>query len=158
MKKRVYIETTIPSFYFEPRSDPEMVARRDWTRRWWADAGVRYELVTSVAVLEELSRAGRVRGSTRLLATHRAPAVGTHRCGRGGDRPGLRRAPRHAPRLCRRRAPPGFGVPVSVRFSRHLELQPPRERKQVRPHQTNQHATEALRAGPRYTTGADRRR
>jgi len=56
MKKRVYIETTIPSFYFEPRSDPEMVARRAWTRRWWNDATGRYELVTSVAVVEELSR------------------------------------------------------------------------------------------------------
>jgi predicted nucleic acid-binding protein len=56
MKKRVYIETTIPSFYFESRSDPEMAARRVWTRRWWNDAAGRYELVTSVAVVEELSR------------------------------------------------------------------------------------------------------
>jgi len=35
MKPRVYIETTIPSFYFETRSTPEMVARRQWTRHWW---------------------------------------------------------------------------------------------------------------------------
>jgi predicted nucleic acid-binding protein len=56
MAKRVYIETTIPSFYFEARSEPDMVARREWTRRWWQDAGGRYELVTSVAVVEELSR------------------------------------------------------------------------------------------------------
>ena len=56
MKKRVYIETTIPSFYFEARVDAEMVARREWTRRWWQDAGDRYELVTSAAVIEELSR------------------------------------------------------------------------------------------------------
>ena len=56
MKKRVYIETTIPSFYFELRSDPEMVARREWTRTWWEDAAGRYELVTSAAVVEELSR------------------------------------------------------------------------------------------------------
>lgn len=54
MKKRVYIETTIPSFYFEPRPEPEMVARREWTRLWWSDAPQAYELVTSVAVLEEL--------------------------------------------------------------------------------------------------------
>ncbi len=58
MKKRVYVETTIPSFYFELRSDPEIVARREWTRRWWEEAGDRYELVTSVAVIEELSRGG----------------------------------------------------------------------------------------------------
>ena len=56
MAKRIYIETTIPSFYFEARSAPEMVARRIWTRRWWEDAGARFELVTSAAVLEELSR------------------------------------------------------------------------------------------------------
>lgn len=58
MKKRVYIETTIPSFYFESRLEPEMVARREWTRRWWGetDAGNRYDVVTSAAVVEELSR------------------------------------------------------------------------------------------------------
>ncbi|MFQ5664709.1 MAG: type II toxin-antitoxin system VapC family toxin [Terriglobia bacterium] len=56
MTKRVYIETTIPSFYFESRSEPDMVARREWTRRWWGDVGVRYEVVTSEAVVEELSR------------------------------------------------------------------------------------------------------
>ena len=32
MRKRVYIETTIPSFYYEVRSTPDMVARRAWTR------------------------------------------------------------------------------------------------------------------------------
>jgi predicted nucleic acid-binding protein len=56
MMKRIYIETTIPSFYFEARSEADMVARREWTRRWWRDAGTRYELVTSVAVLDELAR------------------------------------------------------------------------------------------------------
>ncbi|MFH1572667.1 MAG: type II toxin-antitoxin system VapC family toxin [Acidobacteriota bacterium] len=60
MRRRVYIETTIPIFYFEPRSEPEMVARRSWTRRWWdeAVAADKYEVVTSVAVIEELSRGG----------------------------------------------------------------------------------------------------
>jgi len=35
-----------------------MVARREWTRRWWGEtaAGDRYEVVTSAAVVEELSR------------------------------------------------------------------------------------------------------
>jgi len=33
-----------------------MVARRVWTRRWWVGAGDEYELVTSAAVVEELSR------------------------------------------------------------------------------------------------------
>ena len=56
MNKRVYVETTIPSFYFEGRSEPEMAARRDWTRRWWQDAETDYELVTSAAVIDELSQ------------------------------------------------------------------------------------------------------
>ncbi len=30
---RAYVETSIPSFYFEARSEPEMVARCMWTRQ-----------------------------------------------------------------------------------------------------------------------------
>jgi predicted nucleic acid-binding protein len=54
-KPRVYVETTIPSFYHETRIGPDIVARRDWTRQWWSDAPERYELVTSPAVLDELA-------------------------------------------------------------------------------------------------------
>lgn len=54
MNRRVYIETTIPSFYYEVRSEPEMVARRAWTREWWDDRRWRFDLVTSVAVSHEL--------------------------------------------------------------------------------------------------------
>lgn len=54
MNRRVYIETTIPSFYHEPRSEPDMVARRDWTRAWWDDHRTGFELLTSAAVLDEL--------------------------------------------------------------------------------------------------------
>jgi hypothetical protein len=28
MRKRVYIETTIPSFYYEVRKEPEMIAQK----------------------------------------------------------------------------------------------------------------------------------
>lgn len=51
---RVYVETTIPSSYHDTRTDPESVERRESTRRWWADAPDRYELLTSEAVLDEL--------------------------------------------------------------------------------------------------------
>ena len=54
MKPRVYVETTIPSFYHEARPEPDMVARRQWTRDWWEQTGGGYSLVTSVAVLDEL--------------------------------------------------------------------------------------------------------
>lgn len=56
MRPRIYVETSIPSFYFEKRDEPEMAARRIWTREWWAEAVQRYDLVTSVAVLDELGR------------------------------------------------------------------------------------------------------
>ena len=54
--RRIYVETTIPSFYFEVRSQPTMVSRRLWTREWFdATEGID-QLVTSSAVLEELER------------------------------------------------------------------------------------------------------
>jgi hypothetical protein len=56
MKAKVYVETTIPSFYHETRSEPDMVARRQWTQQWWESASDDYELVTSIAVLEELAQ------------------------------------------------------------------------------------------------------
>jgi hypothetical protein len=51
---RVYIETTILSFYYEVRTEPEMIARRNWTRDWWDSRRQAYQLVTSVAVIDEL--------------------------------------------------------------------------------------------------------
>lgn len=52
---RVYVETTIPSFYHDERPSPDIVARQAWTRQWWDGVGARYERVTSVAVLDELA-------------------------------------------------------------------------------------------------------
>lgn len=56
MKKIVYVETSIPSFYQEIRTEPEMIARRNWTREWWDNQREHYQLVTSMAVIEELER------------------------------------------------------------------------------------------------------
>ena len=63
---RAYVETTIPSFYREARTAPDVVARREWTRRWWTTAPGRYELVTSPAVLDELSGGDPSRVAERL--------------------------------------------------------------------------------------------
>lgn len=54
MKPSVYIETSIPSFYYEVRTRSDMVARRDWTREWWGEHLPAYDGYTSEAVLEEL--------------------------------------------------------------------------------------------------------
>lgn len=54
MKPTVYIETTIPSFYWETRTDSESVAMKDWTREWWDGPRMLCDCWTSVAVVEEL--------------------------------------------------------------------------------------------------------
>ncbi len=54
MNRRVYIETTIPSFYHEVRTEPEMLARCAWTCEWWDEHRSEFDLVTSEAVIEEL--------------------------------------------------------------------------------------------------------
>jgi predicted nucleic acid-binding protein len=53
---RIYIETTIPSFYYEVRTQPDMVARRMWTREWFDTDSKNHELVTSATVLMELEQ------------------------------------------------------------------------------------------------------
>src|SRR5437588_2588154 len=55
MKPRAYVETTIPSFYHEARTAPDILARREWTRQWWTTAAERFELVTNPAALDEVS-------------------------------------------------------------------------------------------------------
>ncbi|MBD2144908.1 MAG: PIN domain-containing protein [Sphaerospermopsis kisseleviana] len=56
MKSKIYIETSIPSFYYEIRTEPDMIARKEWTRFWWNTVRQQYEVVTSIAVLDELNK------------------------------------------------------------------------------------------------------
>lgn len=56
MIKYVYIETSIPSFYYNIRTDAKNVARTHWTQQWWDIERNNYELVTSSAVIQELSQ------------------------------------------------------------------------------------------------------
>lgn len=59
MRPRVYIETTIPSFYHAGRTDVENAAKQIITRRWWRDERSDFRLVTSVATVNELQQSGR---------------------------------------------------------------------------------------------------
>ena len=52
----VYIETTIPSFYYTLRTDVESLARQSWTRKWWEQYADQCILVSSTAVIEELRK------------------------------------------------------------------------------------------------------
>ena len=54
---KVYIETTIPSFYFETRTDARTIAWRESTRLWWDVHRLGYEIVSSNIVLRELRNA-----------------------------------------------------------------------------------------------------
>ncbi len=53
-KPTVYIETSVPSFYHETRSEPEFVAMKNWTRLWWDNRKEGYLCYTSEAVFNEL--------------------------------------------------------------------------------------------------------
>jgi predicted nucleic acid-binding protein len=75
VKPRVYVETTVPSFYHEVRTAPDIVARRDWTRLWWSGAAERYELVTSLAVIEEVSQGQQDRIEERLELLRGLPVL-----------------------------------------------------------------------------------
>lgn len=77
IRPRVYVETTIPSTFHETRTAPDIVARRDWTRRWNCPKGSSMPIETAEAeagagggaatdpVIEEI-RAIRRRISERL--------------------------------------------------------------------------------------------
>ena len=62
----VYIETTIPSLYFDDRSDAKTIARREWTRNWWDKHRQRYRLYIGAPVIEELSRGAHPQKSEKL--------------------------------------------------------------------------------------------
>jgi predicted nucleic acid-binding protein len=74
-RPRAYVETTIPSFYHEVRTAPDIVARREWTRQWWGMAPHRYELVTSAPVLDELAGGVTERSSERLALVRQLPIL-----------------------------------------------------------------------------------
>ncbi|MEW6236793.1 MAG: type II toxin-antitoxin system VapC family toxin [Candidatus Omnitrophota bacterium] len=74
-KPRVYVETSIPSFYHELRTTPDVVARRDWTRLWWNTAPAKYDLVTSPAVINELSAGVPERSAERLSLVRDLPLL-----------------------------------------------------------------------------------
>lgn len=56
MKPTIYIETTIPSYYYNTRTDAELRVLSKWMRDWWDHWRKGYQLVSSVAVIEELQR------------------------------------------------------------------------------------------------------
>ncbi|MBL8875840.1 MAG: hypothetical protein JNM86_08605 [Phycisphaerae bacterium] len=74
----VYIETTIPSFYFETRKHPTIVAWHLSTRRWWDVQRAAYRTLTSGYVIDELrvtpgAKAGKMLAMMEDVACPPAP-------------------------------------------------------------------------------------
>lgn len=75
MSRLIYIETSIPSFYFDTRTAAELRARHNWTVRWWKQRVSGDERVTSAVVLEELERAPEPKSSRCLRLIARLPLL-----------------------------------------------------------------------------------
>ena len=73
MGQLIYVETSIPSFYFETRPAAQMQARREWTREWWDIATLRDDLVTSLGVINELNHTPEPKRSECLQLLDRLP-------------------------------------------------------------------------------------
>ncbi|MDM8521841.1 type II toxin-antitoxin system VapC family toxin [Desulfococcaceae bacterium HSG8] len=67
MKSTVYLETTIPSFYYETRTDAEFVAMRNWTRQWWNERKDNYNCFISIAVMDELENGNHPKKEEKIL-------------------------------------------------------------------------------------------
>jgi hypothetical protein len=73
MKPTVYIETTIPSFYYSERPTPEMIAIRNWTRDWWKTESLNYTLVSSQAVIQELDKGDHLKKREKIAMLKNIP-------------------------------------------------------------------------------------
>lgn len=75
MKPTVYIETTIPSYYYNSRPDAELKVLSKWTREWWDDRRHEYNLVTSAAVLDELGDGNHPLKKEKLALIEKLPLL-----------------------------------------------------------------------------------
>ncbi len=56
IKRSLYLDTTIPSYYYDQRKDLDIRYRRNVTRDWWANEKDSFDLYISELVLVELQR------------------------------------------------------------------------------------------------------
>ena len=73
--KTVYLETSIFSFYYDEREQPNIVARRNWTVDFWEACRQKYLFVTSPAVLVELGRGNKPQKDRAFQLARSLPAV-----------------------------------------------------------------------------------
>src|SRR5258708_34701771 len=75
IRKSVYVETTVPSFYYTLHNDPESIARMHWTRQWWDEYADVFALTTSAAVIDELRRGTSEETEKRILLLENATVL-----------------------------------------------------------------------------------
>jgi predicted nucleic acid-binding protein len=75
MLKHIYIETSIPSLYYDIRTDAETVARTHWTQQWWNIERDNYELVTSSGVIQELSQGNHPNKTKKMALINHLPLL-----------------------------------------------------------------------------------
>jgi predicted nucleic acid-binding protein len=75
MNELVYLETSIFSFYYDARTVPSVIARREWTQEWWKLYRSQYTLITSTAVYDELRRGNKPQKDQALTLALTIPAV-----------------------------------------------------------------------------------
>ena len=56
IKRSLYLDTTIPSYYYDQRKELDIRYRRKVTRDWWTDEKDSFDLYISELVLVELQR------------------------------------------------------------------------------------------------------
>ena len=76
MAKRIYIETTIPSYLAaRPSRDLLQAARQQITHTWWNDARHHYDLCISEIVLDEVASGDADAAHRRLTLLHEIPLL-----------------------------------------------------------------------------------
>ena len=71
----LYLETTVFSFYYDNRPEPEIVARKNWTCRFWDKCIGRHSMLTGAAVLTELSKGAKPHKQLALDLALSLPAL-----------------------------------------------------------------------------------
>ncbi|MCP4105106.1 MAG: type II toxin-antitoxin system VapC family toxin [Desulfobacteraceae bacterium] len=76
MPQSYYIETSIPSFYYDSRDDIQAQAMKKWTREWWNIINEENAfLVTGIPVITELSEAGEPKRSNAIRLIENLPIL-----------------------------------------------------------------------------------
>ncbi len=77
MKPKIYVETSVVSYYVsQPSRDIVTAARQQVTHEWWAESRYQFDLYISALVLEEARGGDPVAAEKRLEALKEIPVLG----------------------------------------------------------------------------------